>query len=99
MQVFAVTVLAVCTVGYVATEAINISMEPGPTGSVSDTSIPAPVVPAPECSDTDADFTACALDRMTCEESAAHYRAHPSPGPSPARITVRLCADGTQAED
>jgi Ni,Fe-hydrogenase I small subunit len=90
----------VAVTGAAATQVLNASVEPRPTGSGVDFSVPSstPVVPTPGCG-KDADFAPCSLGRMTCEELAAHYRAHQSPDPSPARITVRLCADGTQAQE
>ncbi|MFE2560845.1 hypothetical protein ACFXGT_33510 [Streptomyces sp. NPDC059352] len=101
-RVFLVAAGALAALGYTATEVLNASMWPESAGSgvVS----PAPssslvTAPTTDCGSSGADFTACSMDRMTCEEQAAHLSARPQPTPDQPRLNVVLCVDGTANDE
>ncbi|MFC8761727.1 hypothetical protein ACFUAG_13550 [Streptomyces sp. NPDC057193] len=95
--VFLAAAGALAALGYTATEVLNAGMRPesAGTGVVSPAPSPSPPIhPTPDCGSSGADFTACSMDRMTCEERAAHLSARPQPTADQPRPDVVFCADG-----
>ncbi|MFD6347080.1 hypothetical protein ACFWF9_20470 [Streptomyces roseolus] len=91
--VFLVAAGVLSALGYTATEALNAGMKSESTGTGVVSPAPSSNLPTPDCGSSGADFTACSVDRMTCEEQAAHIRTRPQPSPNRPRLNVVLCAD------
>ncbi|MFC9703133.1 hypothetical protein ACFTWD_20840 [Streptomyces sp. NPDC056943] len=100
--VFLVAAGVLAALGYTATEVLNAGMRPESAGTGVVSPAPSsslPIPPTPDCGSSGADFTACSVDRMTCEEQATHLSARPQPTADQSRPNVVLCAEGAANDE